>query len=213
MQYGLKMLREIQLAALRLDPRQHMEESKLKRNENSAYTVKDDKSHHKGIGLDKTFLKKAFEAECWCCREKGHTAQFCKKLRSTLSKLHEQKGSSVEQQEQAMVARSLIYLDSGATSHMTNQSDWLEDYEELEGAYMKVGDGTKLAIKGKGLLPLTIKTIDGDVEYEALNVLYVPELTDTLLSIGEIAKEGHTATFKGNAVQIQFDKGSSLEVE
>ena len=96
---------------------------------------------------------------------------------------------------------------------MTNQSDWLEDYEELEVTYMKVGDGTKLAIKGKRLLPLTIKTTDGDVEYEAPNVLYVPKLTDTLLSIGEITKEGHTATFKGNAVQIQFDKGSSLEVE
>src|SRR5208337_4054626 len=54
---------------------------------------------------------------------------------------------------------------------------------------------------------------DRKVEYDAPNVLYIPGLTDTLLSIGEITREGHTAIFKGNAVEVQFDKGSSLEVE
>src|SRR5208337_1282758 len=58
-----------------------------------------------------------------------------------------------------------------------------------------------------------IKTPDGDVEYDTPNVLYVPGLMDTLLSIGEIARERHTAIFKGNAVEVQFDKGSSLDVE
>src|SRR5208337_2199118 len=91
--------------------------------------------------------------------------------------------------------------------------EWLEDFEELKEVYMKVGDRSKLAIKGKGSLLLTIKTPDGDVEYDALNVLYVPGLTDTLLSIGEIAREGHMAIFNGNAVEVQFDKGSSLQVE
>ena len=111
------------------------------------------------------------------------------------------------------MAKSNIYLDSGATSHMTNQPDWLEDYEELNEAHMKVGNRTELTIKGKGSLPLTIKTEEGDMEYDVPNVLYVPELTDTLISIGEIAKEGHTATFSGNAVKVIFDKGSSLKVE
>ena len=78
---------------------------------------------------------------------------------------------------------------------------------------MKVRNRVKLDIKGKGSLPLSIETNNGTVDYKAANVLYVPELSDTLISIGEIAKEGHKATFEGNAVRIQLDGGDSFEVE
>jgi len=111
-----------------------------------------------------------------------------------------------------MVVKESIYLDSAASSHMTNKVEWLEDYEDLRGA-VKVGNGVKLYIKGKGSLPLSIETNNGTVDYKAANVLYVPELSDTLISIGEIAKEGHKATFEGNAVRIQLDGGDSFEVE
>src|SRR5208282_4564599 len=197
-QNRLRTLRDLQLAALRLDPYQYMEEPKLKRNENKVYTVKkDDKDHPKRRGPPRRFPSKApSELICWSCGRKGHYARSCTELEETLKKFHEAKGNreaqnrEAQSQEQAMVAKSTIYLDSGATSHMTNQPEWLEDFEELKEVYMKVGDGSKLAIEGKGLLPLTIKTPDGDVEYDAPNVLYVPGLTDTLLSIGEIAREG-----------------------
>src|SRR5208337_5057311 len=111
-----------------------------------------------------------------------------------------------------MIAKESIYLDSTASSHMTNKVDWLEDYEDIQGA-VKVGNGVKLDIKGKGSLPLSIETDNGTVEYKAANVLYVPELSDTLISIGEIAREGHTATFEGNAVKVQLDSGDSFKVE
>src|SRR5271169_944961 len=42
-QYGLKTLRDLQLATLRLDPNQHLEESKPKQSENTAYALKDNK--------------------------------------------------------------------------------------------------------------------------------------------------------------------------
>ena len=85
-----------------------------------------------------------------------------------------------------MAVKETIYLDSATTSHMTNQIEWLESFEDLKGT-VKVGDSSKLDIKGKGSLPLMIQTKKGPVEYEAANVLYVPKLTDTLLSIGKIA--------------------------
>ena len=37
-------------------------------------------------------------------------------------------------EEQAMIAKESIYLDSAASSHMTNKVDWLEDYEDIQGA-------------------------------------------------------------------------------
>ena len=71
----------------------------------------------------------------------------------------------------------------------------------------------ELMIKGKGSLPLSIETESSTVSYEAIDVLYVPELCETLLSIGEIVKEGHQVIFDGNAVLIQLNRGDSFKVE
>src|SRR5271169_4362313 len=112
-----------------------------------------------------------------------------------------------------MVVKGTIYLDSAAMSHMTNQLDWLEDFEDIQGASVKVGNGMRLKIKGKGSMPLSIETEDGTVEYEAANVLYVHELTDLLISIGEITREGHKVIFDKNALRVELEKGDSFMVE
>src|SRR5271169_333806 len=136
-----------------------------------------------------------------------------------LSKFHKEQTNNQEslnedhEEEQAMVVKGTIYLDSAATSHMMNQLDWLEDFEDIQGASIKVGNGTKLEIKGKGSMPLSIETEDGTIEYEAVNVLYIPELTDTLISIGEIAREGHKVIFDKNALRVELEKGDSFMVE
>ena len=98
-----------------------------------------------------------------------------------------------------MIVKGSIYLDSTASSYMTNRLDWLEDYEDIRGS-VKVSDDMKLEIKGKGSMPLSIETDEGTVNYNAVNVLYIPELSDTLLSIGEITCEGNKATFEKDAV-------------
>ncbi len=98
-----------------------------------------------------------------------------------------------------MIVKGSIYLDSTASSHMTNHLDWLEDYEDIQGS-VKVGDGTKLDIKGKGSMPLSIKTEEGTVNYNVVNVLYIPELLDTLLLIGEIIRKGNKAIFEKDTI-------------
>ena len=95
---------------------------------------------------------------------------------------------------------------------MTNKLDWWEEYKDLWGS-VKVGNGVKLDIKGKGSLLLSIETEKGAMDYKAINMLYVPELSDTLISIGEITKEGHKATFKGNTIKVWLNSGDSFKVE
>ena len=84
---------------------------------------------------------------------------------------------------------------------MTNKVDWLEDYEDLQRA-VKVRNGIKLNIKGKRSLPLSIETENSTVNYKAVNILYISELSDTLISIGKIVKEGYKVTFKGNIIKV-----------
>src|SRR5208337_60221 len=111
-----------------------------------------------------------------------------------------------------MITKESIYLDSAASSHMTNMVDWLEDYEDIQGA-VKVRNGVKLNIKGKGSLLLSIETDNSTIEYKAANVLYVPGLSDTLISIEEITREGYTVTFEGNTVNVQLDSRDLFKVE
>src|SRR5271169_5085511 len=62
-------------------------------------------------------------------------------------------------------------------------------------------------------MPLSIETEDSTIEYEAVNVLYVPKLTDRLISIGEITREGHKVIFNKNALRVELEKGDSFMVE
>ena len=112
-----------------------------------------------------------------------------------------------------MSVKETIYLDSAASSHMMNKLEWLEEYEELKGASVKAGNGARLDIKEKGSLSLSISMENGAVEYEVMNILYVLELSDILISIREITREGHKVTFQGNSVKVQFEGGKSFEVE
>src|SRR5208337_2396432 len=114
-QNGLRMLRDLQMAALHLDPYQHIEELKSKQNENKVYTVKKDdkKSHLKKKNPPKRLPSKALsELICWSCGEKEHYACSCTKLEETLRKFHKAKGNrEAQSQEQVMVAKSSIHLD------------------------------------------------------------------------------------------------------
>ena len=76
-----------------------------------------------------------------------------------------------------------------------------------------MGNGVKLSIEGKGSLPLSIIIKDGVIEYKVANVLYIPKLSNTLISIGEIAKEGYKVMFEGNAMRILLESGDSFKVE
>src|SRR5271169_5582652 len=62
-------------------------------------------------------------------------------------------------------------------------------------------------------MPLSIETEECTMSYDAADVLYVPELSDTLLSIEEIAKEGHKATFDKDGVKVELERGESFTVE
>src|SRR5208337_4360087 len=101
-----------------LDPYQHLEEGKVKRGDNAAYTVKDDKRGYRRPLITKRFIRKAptsYTVICWCCKEPGHAARTCKKLRSTLDQFHKKRdvqGVPSQYEEQAMIIKGSIYLDS-----------------------------------------------------------------------------------------------------
>jgi len=118
-------LRDLQQAALYLDPWQLQEEAKAKQSETAVYMVRDSASLRRST---RRFPPRRDPSKltCWCCNKKGHKASTCPKLCVTLDEFHKGKCTKEEDrghEEQAMIAKESIYLDSAASSHMTNKVD------------------------------------------------------------------------------------------
>lgn len=97
-----------------------------------------------------------------------------------------------------------FYLDSGCTQHMSDQRSFFANFRpiaEHERPIDGIG-GTKLHARGIGDIAVTrwangIKT-DGWLR----DVLYVPQLTVNLVSIGCITEGGYTVVFSNDSAKI-----------
>ena len=82
------------------------------------------------------------------------------------------------------------YLDSAATSHMTNCRDVFTFMRQIRGT-VAVADGRQLASLGQG----TIRIRFGGEWVQVHQVLYVPGLQGNLLSVGQLAEKGIMCLF------------------
>ena len=91
-----------------------------------------------------------------------------------------------------MIAGSTEFIiDSGATSHIVNNSCLFVNYYTARTInYLRTASGNTLPILGKGTIgPL-------------LDVLFVPGATRCLISVSKLTRRGHTILFKNDFVYI-----------
>ncbi|CCG84950.1 protein of unknown function, partial [Taphrina deformans PYCC 5710] len=98
-------------------------------------------------------------------------------------------------------------VDSGATSHFTNQLKWLFDYKPFHTPLTinaaKPDSNPLVALgSGKAVIKTHYMTIS------LLDVMYVPEITENLLSMGALDEKG--IAFTGSGGQQQFYKDGDL---
>ena len=89
------------------------------------------------------------------------------------------------------------YLDGGATKHVTPNKRVFEKLEVVEGSSIQTAGGQSLSVKGKG--PVSANGIKFG------EVLYVPGLTKSLLSVGSIADDGYKLLFDSGQMHILKD--------
>jgi hypothetical protein len=84
-----------------------------------------------------------------------------------------------------------FYLDSGATSHMTDRRDLLTDYEELdEPIDIEIAkDETTVRAIGQGTLKVNSMIGQKSIEV-SFSALFIPDLGTTLISLGTLEDEG-----------------------
>ncbi|KAA0050393.1 Cysteine-rich RLK (RECEPTOR-like protein kinase) 8 [Cucumis melo var. makuwa] len=130
---------------------------------------------------------------CEYCKKQWHTKDQCWKLHGRLPK-----GMSQSLGLISVDGKKFWILDSGATNHLTDFSEYFVTYTPCAGnEKIWIADGSLVPIAGKGQIVLYD-------DFSLLNVLHVPKLSYNLLSISKITRElYYKATFLPESVCFQ----------
>jgi hypothetical protein len=92
------------------------------------------------------------------------------------------------------------YIDLGTTKHVTRSSSALRDFvPSSHHSTIRTAGRTNLPIVGKANVRLTIQS--GEIK-ELSNVLYMPGVKKNLLSIGQLADQGHIVLFNAKQCYV-----------
>lgn len=98
------------------------------------------------------------------------------------------------------------FLDSGASSHVTGNSNLISDISDSSISSIRTAAGQVLPVSYKGNVQFT------DPEVKTINdILYVPGVKTNLLSVGRFTDLGHTIIFDSHACTI-FDVSHPEEI-
>ena len=103
-------------------------------------------------------------------------------------------------------------LDSGATCHMCNNEVMFSDLQALHSPLnVTLGDGRNLLAVGCGNVVLTMNLPQGKMESCTLHdVLLVPDLAYSLLSVTSASKKGKVTTFSKMKCEIRDSKSKLI---
>ena len=99
-------------------------------------------------------------------------------------------------------------MDSGASHHMTDEGNALQECTELKSPIsIKVADGSTIRGLGMGSLPLSVQIGSVTKQMNMKDVLYVPDLNGTLFSVRASDERGYSTTFKNGRAFVRDSNG------
>ena len=99
-------------------------------------------------------------------------------------------------------------IDSGCTNHMTYDGTLFKELKPTKATKIKVGDGRYISAKWKGIVAITTNSGTKII----LDVLYIPEIDQNLLSVGQLLKKGFMVFFKNGYCYI-YDAAKSFSFD
>ena len=196
------------------------EERKMK-EKGTGHGDHDRKAFTAGHGKRGSFSKK--QLKCHFCKKPGHFRRDCRKYAAQLQ-TNEKPGktkhvasnaatkeSSSSDDEVMLVShafsamsRGKWIVDSGATCHMCNDKEQFGKLNRLRRPQeVSLGDGHVLEAIGTGTVTLEMLLPDGSSQRCKLkDVLYVPKLSYSLLSVSKASEAGKTTKFSKSECEI-----------
>jgi hypothetical protein len=167
----------------------------------------------KGRGRGRQALNKA-TVECYKCHQLGHFQYECPawEKEANYAQLNEHEEMllmSFVEMSQATQG-DLWFLDSGCSNHMSGNKAAFCEIDESFRETVKLGNNTKMSVLGKGRVRLLLNRNN----FVITEVFYVPELKNSLLSIGQLQERGFEILFKTGKCHIYHpQKGLVIQSE
>ncbi|KAL4347404.1 hypothetical protein GQ457_17G002840 [Hibiscus cannabinus] len=89
-------------------------------------------------------------------------------------------------------------IDSGCTSHMTNDSSIFNKLDSSTKVPVRMGNGVMVKSTGKGTIVVQIKKCTRYIN----DVLLVPDLNESLLNVAQMVRNGYSLVFENNHCTI-----------
>lgn len=142
---------------------------------------------------------------CYSCNKYGHISRNCK-VKANSNKKSDAKcdsNSFAAAFSTTINSNSGWFVDSGAAMHMTMNRSWLYDEVPPPVGSVRAANNKELKVVCCGKVNLNVTQKDGTTKLiQVKDVLYVPDLSTSLLSVSQIIK---------NKCNIKFDsKGCTI---
>ena len=147
--------------------------------------------------------EKPFKFKCNRCKKVGHKAADCRAPLPTTDAagnaeeivLH----NSTENEAAYLTQRWC--LDSGATSHMTANSDYFTSLEKTS-KILNLANNQRTDIEGVGDIQMAFGDGQNRRRATLTQILYVPDLRTNLMSVSKMTDKGHKVIFKKDAAYV-----------
>ncbi|KAL4377627.1 hypothetical protein GQ457_02G041370 [Hibiscus cannabinus] len=139
--------------------------------------------------------------QCHYCKRYGHVQAVCWRKQNQANYTEEAEFDEEGEEDcKAFMAwvdskannQQVWFLDSGCSHHMTGNISLLSELDESYKKTVRLGDSKQLQVEGKGIVAM--QNNHGKINH-LYNVLYVPNLSQNLLSVGQLLSRGFTVTF------------------
>ncbi|KAK2398761.1 putative mitochondrial protein [Trifolium repens] len=152
------------------------------------------------------------KSQCYNCKRFGHIQKDCRfgnQQHASFAEGENDEGNLFFACQKAFQEdKSVWYLDSGCSNHMTGKKEAFINIDSSFGSKVKLGNGEHVEVKGKGSIGVTTKQGSKVIH----DTLYVPELDENLLSIGQLLEHGYSLNFENRECRIFDSKRRNVAV-
>ena len=146
------------------------------------------------------------DARCSKCNQLGHEAIICRVKNQKQEE--DAQVANQDDEDQMFVATCFSVqttsdhwlIDSGCTNHMTFDKSLFRNLQPTDVAKVRIGNGECIEAKGKGTIAITTNSGTKTIA----DVLYVPDIDQNLLSVGQLIEKGMKVIFENHTCCI-FD--------
>lgn len=149
--------------------------------------------------------EKSQPPKCYICNKPGHKAKNCWHRNKPWNKSKQKRESSphasfLAEEFDHQVKKTDWYLDSGASTHMTDRKEVLRKFYAFKEPkrIMTAENGRILNAIGSGEVYFRLKGLCGYKTIKLTEVFFVPELGQSLVSVNKITASGGKVIFSKN---------------